>query len=46
MPPARAATDRALPCPEPALASLLRPALELIGARERQTNPKDLQTMT
>ncbi|HEX2478527.1 MAG TPA: hypothetical protein VHK45_04560 [Geminicoccaceae bacterium] len=42
MPPARAATDRGPPCPEPSLASLL-PALELIGARAAragQTNPK------
>jgi hypothetical protein len=43
MPPARAAADRAHPCPEPSLASLIRPALELLGAgtvRESQTNPR------
>ena len=33
MPPTRAATDRIPPCPEPSLASLIRPALELLGAR-------------
>jgi hypothetical protein len=43
MPPARAATDRTPPCPEPSLASLIRPALELLGAHtapESQTNPR------
>jgi hypothetical protein len=41
MPPARAAADRAHPCAEPSLASLIRSALELLGAgtaREGQTN--------
>jgi hypothetical protein len=43
MPPAHQATDRTPPCPEPSLASLIRPALELLGARaapESQTNPR------
>jgi hypothetical protein len=41
MPPARARADRAPSCPEPSLAALMRPALELLGARtvgEGQTN--------
>jgi hypothetical protein len=41
MPPARAATDHSPSCPEPSLAALVRPALELLGAgtaRAGQTN--------
>jgi hypothetical protein len=43
MPPARAAADRAHPCPEPSLAALIRPALERLGANaapDSQTNPR------
>jgi hypothetical protein len=43
MPPARAATDRSPPRPEPSLAALLRPALELLGAHSAarsRTNPR------
>ena len=50
MPPARAATDRIPPCPEPGLAALIRPALELFGARTfggGYTNPgTGLQSLT
>jgi hypothetical protein len=41
MPPARLATDGAPSCPEPSLAALIRPALDLLAARtvrEGQTN--------
>jgi hypothetical protein len=50
MPPARAAAARAHPCPQPSLAALIRPALELLGGRivqKGQTNPgTSLQSLT
>jgi hypothetical protein len=50
MPPAREAAAHTPPCPEPSLAALIRPALDLLGARTLragQTNPRTgLQSLT
>jgi hypothetical protein len=50
MPPARKATDRIPSCPEPSLAALIRPALEVLSSHTApggQTNPRaGLQSLT